>query len=462
MKIPLKVFLVFSLFFSMLPLSAEARGMFKDVPESTQFYPAINWAHSSGLIKGYTYDTFKPKNYLTEAHFALMMARFIEPDAFSKNPNRTERDIAYNVVLKKHNIILKGHSSIKQRELLFTRLDVAKAFYAYVEKKSPASDKQAIDWMYHYNISSGKNVSSDKYIDFGGNDKLKREHMVQFFKNLYTNWYFDKHVLKQSFKETELFQKDAPFHSPTLVDFNGDGIKEMVLTYETYNNEYSIRMEGYRYYAMYHYNDATNLWELINGGFLYTPGKDGGLTYEVKSLTGNKQEQLLIYYYAYRSLSIAAITAENLQDMKLSIPDLYAHPSPEREYRDNGIVLGPLGHYTGFYRIENGRLTRKSLTQIPPVTMPNNAVEINYSINEDDYVISSYNYGDTIDINVGEQIIFTQGKNNWLEKPVRIMSSVLEGSEDTNTFAAPGLIEYQILPNHDWENEFTIYVRIHG
>lgn len=77
--------------------------------------------------------------------------------------------------------------------------------------------------------------------------------------------------------------------------------------------------------------------------------------------------------------------------------------------------------------------------------MPNNAVEINYSINEDDYVMSSYNYGDTIDINVGEQIIFTQGKNNWLEKPVRIMSSVLEGSDDTNIFAAPGLIKYQIL-----------------
>lgn len=42
------------------------------------------------------------------------------------------------------------------------------------------------------------------------------------------------------------------------------------------------------------------------------------------------------------------------------------------------------------------------------------------------------------------------------------MSSVLEGSDDTNIFAAPVLIKYQILPNYDWENEFTIYVRIHG
>lgn len=438
---------------------------FKDVPKSAEFYPAISWSASSGLVKGYNYETFKPKSYLTEAHFALMFARFIDADAFAKNASMNEREVAYQVVLKKHNIILKGQNDKKQREQIFTRLDLAKAFYTYVEGKVPTSDKQAIDWMYQYNITKGKNSSADKYVNFGGSDRLKREHMAQFLKNLYTNWYFEAHVLKKSFKETALFQDNAPFHSPTLVDLNGDGKQELVVTYETYKSEYSIRMEGYRYYGVYTYNDTTNMWDFIDGGFLFTPGKDGGLTYEVKSLTGDNTEQLLIYYYAYRSLSVAAITGKDLNDIKLSLPDLYAHPSFEWAYKGNGIVIGPIGHYTGFYRIENGMLTRKSLTQIPTEDMPTNIIEMNYTIDENGYVNSAYRYGDTIQAKVGQKIVFTQGKYNWQEKPVRIMSSVVEGVYDKDDaemaiYQYPGLIKYHILPYNDWDKEFTIYVRV--
>ena len=106
-----------------------------------------------------------------------------------------------------------------------------------------------------------------------------------------------------------------------------------------------------------------------------------------------------------------------------------------------------------------------SLTQIPTEDMPTNIIEMNYMINENGYVDSAYRYGDTIQAKVGQKLVFTQGKYNWQEKPVRIMSSVVEGVYDKDDaemaiYQYPGLIKYQILPYNDWDKEFTIYVRV--
>lgn len=445
-------------------LHANAMFDFDDVPVSNQFYEPITWASSAGLIKGYDNAMFKPKNYLTEAHFALMFTRFIEPNAFAKNPQKSERDVAYDV-LKKHGIVLTGHTNKKAQNATFTRLQVAKSFYTYVEKKS-ASDKQAIDWMYKYNISKGKGISSDKYIDFGGNDKLKREHMAQFFKNLYTEWYFEKNVLKTSFSENDLFKENTILKNPLIIDFNGDGIDELLITYDTFKEDPAIidALFGYRYFGLYSYNNQTDKWEHQSGDFLFTVGNDNGAEQEVVSITGDPTEQLMMYFGAYRNLTVATITATDLNNLKVSSSDLFAHEYPSWNYVNNHLVIQSSNSYSGLYTIDNGLLTKKSLTQLPKIEEAPNTLNIQYAINNRGEVTSNYYSGETIYVEVGQTLDFDQGKYDWYEKSARIMYSGDDVFGDTmetsNLFVRPGVIEIQILPLEDWDKALTLNINV--
>lgn len=447
-------------------LTANAIMEFDDVPRTTQFYESITWAGSAGLINGYGDGNFQPKTTLSEAHFALMMARFIDANAL-RNASGNEREIAYNV-LKKKGIVLAGQTNKKAQSNTFTRLQVAKAFYTYVEGKTP-TDQQAIDWMYTYNISKGKGVSSDKYADFGGSDPLKREHMAQFFKNLYTNWYFEKHVLKQSFTERELLAEGSVLREPVVADFNGDGVDELLVKYDTFADDpeypgFRDALFGYRYFAMYRFNDATNKWEYTDGDFLFTVGDDNWYEKEVVSMTGDASEQLLMYAGAYRSLTIAAVTAKDLYDVHVSSSPLFAHENASWDIVDNKLVVNSSYSYSGLYAFEHGKLTAKSLTQLPKIIEPENTLNIQYSIRENGTIKSPYYNGQTIYAKVGQVLDFDQGEYDWYEKTARIMTTHNDvmGDEEGmyDTFVRPGVVEYQIVPEEDWEKALTIYIHV--
>lgn len=444
-------------------MTAHAIMEFDDVPRTTQFYEPITWAGSAELINGYGDGTFKPKAVLTEAHFALMMARFIDRNTLQTSKGN-ERDVAYSI-LKKHGISLAGQGNKTAQAATFTRLQVAKAFYTYVEGKTP-TDQQAIDWMYAHNISKGKGVSTDKYVDFGGSDPLKREHMAQFFKNLYTNWYFEKHVLQKSFAESELFADDSELFFPVVADFNGDAVDEMLVTYYTFEGdaefpEFRNKLFGYRYFALYRFNDETNKWEYTDGDFLFTVGDDNWATEEIVSMTGDETEQLLMYSGAYRSLTIAAVTAKDLYDVKVSSSPLFAHENADWEIVNNRLVVTSSGSYSGNYAIENGMLVAKSLTQIPEKEKPEDAIIISYSIEANDTISSSYYNGQKIYAKVGQSILFEQGNYNWYEKTARIMASGDDVfGEDGEILVAPGVVQIEIVPEEDWDKALTIYIHV--
>lgn len=157
---------------------------FYDVTSKNPHYQAINWAVDLGILKGYEDGSFKPNGTLTEAQFMRIFARYLNPLVENESINTSDTDAVYDY-LKERNVIVSGTSNKQVRAQKFTRLDVAKAFTAYDLGKSKVTSKEAIDWMYANNITSGKGISADKYDDFGSTDPLKRAHIVAFFKRLY-------------------------------------------------------------------------------------------------------------------------------------------------------------------------------------------------------------------------------------------------------------------------------------
>ena len=154
---------------------------FKDVPVSSEAYESIKWAMDRNLVKGYEDGTFKPNNILLESQFAAVMSRYFNPDIEEGIKPNQWSDLQYTY-LKTNKVLLEGHSNKENRNKAFTRLDLAKALYASVGLKG--EDRDVIDWMYENKITTGKGISSDKYIDFGGNDGLKRTHVATFFMRM--------------------------------------------------------------------------------------------------------------------------------------------------------------------------------------------------------------------------------------------------------------------------------------
>ena len=161
----------------------DAKQTFKDVSTTNSFYQDIEWAVSKGLLKGYSDGTFKPANYLTEAQFAKIFTRYSDPSILEDIDAAEETTTVYDY-LSKNDIILGGHSNKNAMNQNFTRIQVAKVFYQYVEGKTATSNTAAIDWMYEKGLTTGKGVSSDKYTDFGSNDALKRSQISAFFSRL--------------------------------------------------------------------------------------------------------------------------------------------------------------------------------------------------------------------------------------------------------------------------------------
>ena len=192
------VLLLCSSFFMSPSISAQQT--FKDVSIKHSNYADIEWAVSKGLLKGYSDNTFRPSNYLTESQFAKIFTRYASPTTLQDVETAKENTTVYQY-FKEQGILLPGHTKTSAINKQFTRIQVAKVFYHYYEGKAAPSNTVAIDWMYAKGLTTGKGVSTDKYKDFGSNDPLKRAHISAFFNR------FDKVLNAEPLNEQQIVDK---------------------------------------------------------------------------------------------------------------------------------------------------------------------------------------------------------------------------------------------------------------
>ena len=70
------------------PAMAAGSG-FTDVPSTFWAYTEITEAVNKGITNGYTDGTFKPGNYVTNAHFAAFLARAFYADEYTEGSKGT-------------------------------------------------------------------------------------------------------------------------------------------------------------------------------------------------------------------------------------------------------------------------------------------------------------------------------------------------------------------------------------
>lgn len=241
--------------------TAEAT-LYEDIPTSSAYYETLQWAKDRGVVKGFADGTFKPNAHITEAQFVLMLTRLMDASVLQQSAQQNERDTAYTFL---QSLGVTFNSDDRNRA--FTRLEVAKAFYAVVEG-DVASDTEVIDWMYAHGLSKGKGVSTDRYEDFGGEDVLKRVHAAQFFRNFYMNVYAERmYIEKTAYTKFEIEQLQRGPHAPIYADINGDDIDELIMYHDlsTYERSESTAEKADRYIAIYTLHEETNVYHFNKG-----------------------------------------------------------------------------------------------------------------------------------------------------------------------------------------------------
>ncbi|MBM7649912.1 hypothetical protein JOC78_002896 [Bacillus ectoiniformans] len=170
------------------PASA-AGPSFKDVGTGHWAYSDIEWAANKGLVNGYD-GIFKPNNDLTEAQFAVILVRYLKPGfdtSYVDNDRYTNHWAEkYYHFLAHEGFELPGHdlSNLTVREKPIKRIDVARSLA--FSQSFAGTTNEVIDWMYTHHLTTGKKSSSDRYVDFGMNDHLKRGQVSAFFKRMDT------------------------------------------------------------------------------------------------------------------------------------------------------------------------------------------------------------------------------------------------------------------------------------
>lgn len=154
---------------------------FTDVSEQHWAFDDINWAVNEGLIKGYPDGTFKSSNLLTESQFVVVLTRYLDSKLTDNVLLKDQSAIQYTYLLDRE-IILPGHDTSAKKNAPISRIVMARALYEAVGGRGSDTDTEVIDWMYKNKLTTGKGVSTDKYVDFGGAENLYRVHVAAFFR----------------------------------------------------------------------------------------------------------------------------------------------------------------------------------------------------------------------------------------------------------------------------------------
>lgn len=194
------MFFVVLLFASMsFTSNGLAASIFKDVFAKDWYYDDVSWAVNQGLVKGYSDETFRPRNLFSESQFAVVLTRYLNKGLTDGVLPQHQTEVQY-AYLKDNNILLPGHSTNSKVQKPTSRIVMARAIYAATGHVG--SDKEVIDWMYGNQLTTGKGISKDKYIDFGSNDHLSRAHGAAFFKRAH-----DRNLIKKTSHEEQRIQE---------------------------------------------------------------------------------------------------------------------------------------------------------------------------------------------------------------------------------------------------------------
>ena len=431
------------LFLGTFTLNAQAQS-FSDVPESNQFYEAIEWGTESGIIKGYGDGRFGPKNILNGANFAVMFTRLVDGRLFYDNNNLTERQVAFSYLKSKRIPFNEAKQNAP-----FTRLDVAKIMYAYTYGEV-GTEKEVIDFMYAHHITRGKGMSEDPYIDFAGGDQLRREHAVQFLLNFYHHIYEEEELLEQLgvaplVSLEKMFGKDYYKY----VDFNGDGIHELAGTIKS--------GKVGRYYVLIYSTDNGTHGELRD--IVAIEGREPVLEV-IDGLTENDTEQLAYFFTEgmVNNLYFWLITADDLEEVKVS--EIAFYPYAQWRVENGRLVVYSSDSYSGYYGVEDGYLVEYPLTDIPPKAPDANRLTIQYDV-RNDRIVSPYANGATISAKVGQYIDFVQGADDIFTEYVWVMYFDSDNiiNED-GYFTKPGTFEVMLILDGNFDEGYSILIEV--
>ena len=224
------------LFFIILTIPVQhvmGASSFKDVPQNQSIYEDIRWGTDRNLLQGYPDGTFRPYMNMTETQFAAVLARYaygLPSDA------RSEQVYAYLKQFTNHE--LPGMKDSTKRYQQVNRMIVARNLYllANPNEKTLPRDEVVIDWMYEADLTKGKGISTNPYVNFGQHDSLKRANVLAFFKR------FDENKLNQSKKYERIAGLEIGARSQGVQPVFGSPVRkvenEQKLQWNVHHNQY--------------------------------------------------------------------------------------------------------------------------------------------------------------------------------------------------------------------------------
>ncbi|WP_404405070.1 hypothetical protein [Jeotgalibacillus malaysiensis] len=147
---------------------------FKDYSANAYWTQPFIWGMANDVIKGDVKSMkLSPYNKLNEVQWLAMIFRYSKPDEVKEDKNNWTK--VYYDLSKKYSIPNSGkpYSALRRGDVAVI---MAQAFQG---KK--VSEREAIQWMYDNNLTTGKDPSKPKdYANFGANDSLARAQAVVF------------------------------------------------------------------------------------------------------------------------------------------------------------------------------------------------------------------------------------------------------------------------------------------
>ena len=151
---------------------------------------AIKWAAEKGVVEGYPDGTFRPTNYVTEAEFAAILARYVvntDKDFISqRQPGKHWAQSIYDE-LRRWELPLNGYTNDIIKDTVITRGDVARVIAA--KNGFNLDERQAVYYMYENDLSNGMIPNRMTFDSYGADQPLQRDQITQFMKLLNSKGY---------------------------------------------------------------------------------------------------------------------------------------------------------------------------------------------------------------------------------------------------------------------------------